>query len=128
MSDEGPSDTEHARVSRQWAIGKLRKLPVRSPAGKIQLVSRNLPLDEMIIVDQPFRRWGYRVPRVDRRGEWSRWARQQHRRVVGEPARERKSLGQLWCHRLRNSQAPRVFLKTLDAEEFFPNGLSIVPG
>jgi hypothetical protein len=101
VSDEGPGDTEHARIPHQWAIGQLRKLPVVA-SWQIQLDLANLPLDEMIIVDQPFRSWGYRVPRVDRRGDGAMGI-EQHSRVVGEPARERQALGQPWCHRLRNS-------------------------
>ena len=68
VGDEGPGQAEHARISGERSVGQLRQLPV--VAGRqIGADFANLPFDEMIVVDQPFRRRRDRVPFVDRPGD-----------------------------------------------------------
>ena len=126
MGDEGPGQAEHARISGERPVGELRQLPVIA-GRQIGADLADLLLDEMIVVDQPFRRRRDRAALVDRLGDRAIGV-EQHRRVVGEPARQRMALGRLRRHRLRDREAPRVLLEALDAEELFANGLSIVPG
>ena len=126
VGDEGPGHAEHARISRERSLGELGQLPVIARR-QVGANVADLPLDEMIVVDQPFGRRGDRAPLVDRLGDGAIGI-EQHRSVVGEPTRQRMALGRLRCDGLRDREAPRVLLQALDAEEFFANRFSIVPG
>ena len=55
VRDECPRQPEHARIARQRAVGQLRQLPV--VAGRHVVADlADLGLDDVVVVDEPFRR------------------------------------------------------------------------
>ena len=86
----------------------------------------NLPLDEVIVVDQPFGRRGDRAALIDRSGNRA-VGMQQNGAVVGEAAGQRMTPDRLRRDRLRGRKATRVRLQALDAEQLFANGFAAVP-
>ena len=60
VGDEGPGHAEHARISRERPVSKLGQLAVIARR-QIGADFADLPLDEMVVVDQPFGRRGDRA-------------------------------------------------------------------
>ena len=126
MGDEGPGHAEHARISRERALSELRQLAVIARR-QVGADFADLPLHEMVVVDQPFGGRGDRALLANRLGDCAIGV-EQHRFVVDESTRQRIALGRLRRDGLRGREAPRVFLQPLHAEELCANRVSIVPG
>ena len=84
VGDESPGQAEHARISGERAVGQLRQLAiVARRQGRADFA--DLPLDQIVVVHQPFgcRRDGTSL--VDCAGDPSVCV-QQDGAIVGEPA------------------------------------------
>ena len=111
MGNEGPGQTEYPWIPGERSGGELRQLPVVT-GRQIGADLANLLFDQIIIVDQPFRRRRDRAPLVDRLGDIA-IGMEQRRGVVGKPARQRMTFGRLRRDWLCEREAPRVLLQAL---------------
>ncbi len=125
VGDEGPGHPEDAGITGEGTRGELGKLAV--VAGRqVRAKLTNLLLDEMIIVDEPFRRRSYGTPLVDRLDDRA-IGLEQNGAVVGEPPRQRLALDRLGRDELRERETSRVLFEALDAEQLLANGFLIFP-
>jgi len=86
----------------------------------------NLLFNEVIIVDQPFRRVRYGATIIDR-FYGGTILDEQRRAVVDESPRQKAPFGRSRRHDLRDCKAARMVLEPLNAEEFFANGALGIP-
>src|SRR5581483_8194738 len=123
--DEGPDETEDARVARKGACCELRQLAIIS---RRQIVPdlADLFLDQVIVVEQPFGGRDHIEPGFELRGT-AAIDREQHRCVVVQSGVERKNPGWPRRHRLGVGEAFRVLLQSLDAEQLFADWRGIIP-
>ena len=125
MGDEGPGHAEDAGIAGEGTRGELGKLAVIA-GRQVRAKLPNLLLDEMIIVDEPFRRRRYGATLVDRLDDGA-ISLEQNGAIVGKPPRQRLTLGRPGRYDLRERKASRMLLEALDAEQLFANGLLVVP-
>ena len=125
VSDERPCHAKHPRISGEWPVGELGQLPIIA-GRQIGTDVVDLPLDEIVVVEQPLRCRGDGAILVRRLGDGAMRI-EEHCRVFGEPTRQRMAPDRLWCHRLSCRQAPRVLLDAFDAEELLANGVPAIP-
>src|SRR3546814_10820044 len=119
------SDVCSSDLTGKGTIGELGQLAIITRR-EVQPHFANLPLDEMEIVDQPFRGRGDRGLAVHRRADQAIGVDQA--RFVGRQAVE-QGMAQLPVRLdgLGERQASRMLLHSLDAEERFANGRRVVP-
>ena len=125
VGDEGPGQSEHPWISRERPVDQLRQLPI-IPRRQGGADLADLPLDDIVVVNQPFGGGRDGAALVDRSGDHA-VGMQQNGAIVGEPARQGVASGRRRCNRLRGGKAARVRLQTLDAEQFVANGFPAVP-
>ena len=125
VRDERPDQPEHPRQAGKGTVGELGQLAIISRR-KVQPDFANLALDEMEIVDQPFRGGGDRGLVVHRRADRAIGVDQA--RFIGRQAVEQR-MAQLAVRLdgLGARQASRMLLHPLGAQELFANGRRIVP-
>ena len=109
MGDKSPRDPEHPRISGERAVQQFRELPVVAER-QIGADFADLLFNQMIIVDQPFRRRRDCVPLVDGRRAPSIGV-QQRCGIVGKPLGQRTSAATNWkppaARRRGFARAPR---------------------
>ena len=126
MGDERPDHAENSRITSEWPDRELRQLPV--VAGRqIGANLADLPLDKMVVIDQPIRRWRDDAPLVDHRGHRPIGV-EQGRLIVGEPTGQRPAFVRHWRDGLGRRQTSRMLFEPLDAEQLLANGRLAVPG
>ena len=125
MGDEGPGDAEHAGIALKRPDRELRQLAIVS-GRQVRMNLMDLLLDEMIVVDQPFRRGRDRATVVDRLDRGTIGV-EQNGAVFAEPPRQKPPFGRSGRHNLRNRKTAGMALKSLDAEEFFANRFFVIP-
>ena len=114
MRNESPGEAEHPRIAGERAIDQLRQLAViAGRQGGVDFT--DLPLDEVIVVDQPFGGGGDGAARLDRGGDGA-VGFEQGGGVVCEASGQCLAPGRLWCDRLGRREAAGVLLPALDAE------------
>ena len=125
VRDERPDQPEHPRQPGEGTVGELGQLAIISRR-EVQPHFANLALDEMEIVDQPFRGGGDRGLVVHRRADRAIGVDQA--RFIGCQAVEQRT-AQLAVRLdgLGAGQASRMLLHPLGARELFANGRRIVP-
>ena len=86
MSNEGPCDAKHPRISSERSVGQLRQLSI---VAWRQIVSNfaDLLFDEVIIVEQPLGGRRHRVPLAGRASDGA-ICFEENRLVVLQPHRE----------------------------------------
>src|SRR5438105_3293419 len=125
MSNEGPRDAKHLRISSEWSVGQLRQLPII--AGR-QIVTNfaDLLFDEVVIVEQPLggRRRGAPVTAHPSDGSV---CFEENRRVVPQPKREVSAGHRPHGKMLGRGEALAMLLQTFDAEGFLADGIFGIP-
>ena len=125
VGHEGPCHAEDARISGKRPGGELGKLAVIA-GRKVGADLADLLLDQMIIVDQPFRGGGDGAALVNGAGDGA-IGRQQGRAVFGEPAGQGMAAHMLRGHRLRPREAAGMLFQPIDTEEFVADRLAVAP-
>ncbi len=126
VSDEGPGKTEDPRVARKGAAGELGELAVEA-GGQVLADLPDLRLDEMIVVEQPFRRRhdGAAVLRFD---GGRAVGGEKNGRVVVEPRPQRRHPARPGGGRLGRGKGLGVLLQPLQTEELRADGSSVRKG
>ena len=112
--------------TRRTAHRQFRQLAVIA-GRQIRMDLPNLPFDEIIVVDQPFRRRRDAVPLVDRCGQIAVGG-EQDRSVIGEPACQWLAAKGMRCYGLGGRKASRMLFDAFRTEQFVADGILIVPG
>ena len=121
VRDVGPGQAKDARVAREGAIGELGELPVVG-VGKVVPDLAELLLDDVEVVDEPFRRRRDRPLFPDRDREGS-VRLEQEAPVVREPGKDRPAPAGLVRDGLGRGQRFGVLLQALGAEQLRDNRL-----
>lgn len=125
VSDEGPRHAQYSRIFRERPAGELRQLPIIA-GRQVGPDFADLLFNEMIIVDQPFRRRCNRVPSVDRLSNVAMRI-EQYGGIVSESAGQGMAPDRFRNYCLRSRETPSERLEAPSAEELFANWPSIVP-
>ena len=125
MRDERPGDAEHAGIAGKRSVGELGQLAVIA-GRKVGADLADLPFDEVIVVDQPFRRGGDRLLLLHRVGD-AAMRLQQRRGVIAQTPRERVAAPARCGDRLGGRQAARVLFQPLDTEQLLAHRLAALP-
>jgi hypothetical protein len=120
MRNEGPGNAEDARIACQRPVGELGKLAVEA-GRKIVLDLADLFVDDVKIVDQPFRRRRDRTVLVGRLRQRA-IGTEQDLAIVAQPGGERVPGSRSWRDPLCGREGLRVLFEALDAEEFGADG------
>ena len=126
VGDECPGDPEDTRVAGERSARELRQFPVE-PRGQVGADLADLGLDDVVVVEQPFRRRGDRLPTADGGGDRAVGG-EQYRLIVLEPLDQRGPRLRPSGDDLGDGEARRVILESFDAEELVANELIAVPG
>ncbi len=125
VGDERPGQPEHPRIAGKRSVCQFRQLAII--AGR-QIIP-DLPdlfFDEMVIVQQPFRRRNHAMTAFHL-GRRRAIGGEQHGGIVVQAGAKREDVRRLQRDRLRGRKALGMLLQSLDTEEFFPDGRGIVP-
>ncbi len=120
VCDECPRHAEHPWVSLEWTIDQLRQLPIVARR-QCRADLADLPLYEVVVIDQPFSRWRNSAAFIDRFGDHAIGVKQDGA-IFGEPAGQWMTLGRPRRDCLCSRQASRVLFEAFGAEQLFTNG------
>ncbi len=126
VGDEGPGQTEHARIPLQRPARELRKLAVEA-GWEIVLDFADLLVDDVNIVDQPLGGGRYRMLLASTLGDRA-IGFEQSPAVVSQPCRKRPAGPRLWRNAFCGREALGMLLEALDAEEIRADWLFVRPG
>ena len=125
MGDEGPGNAEDTGIAGKRAAAQLGKLAV--VAGRqVGADFADLLLDEMVVVEQPFRGGCDRPALVGRLGDAAVGV-QQHALVVCQAIDERFDGRRRGGNGLVCGEAFGVLLQPFDAEELAADGIFVIP-
>ena len=120
VCDEGPRHAEHPRISRERTVDQLRQLPIVARR-QCRADLADLPLDEVVIIDQPLSRRRNSAACIERFGDHAIGV-EQDSAIFGEPAGQWMTLGRPRRDCLRSRQASCVLFEAFGAEQLFTNG------
>ena len=125
MRDEGPGQSEHARIALERPVRQLRQLAIEA-ARKIVADLANLLLDDVKVVDQPLGRRGDGAFLADGLADGAIGG-EQHPAVVPQPCRQRTAGSRPRRDALGRREALGMLLEALDAEELAADRLFGIP-
>ncbi len=125
VRDEGPGQAEHTRIAGERSIRELGQLPIVTGRQRGADFT-NLPLDEVIIIDQPIGCRCQRAAFIDRSGN-DAVGMQQYRAVVSQATGQGMAPARPRGNRLGNSETSRMLFEAFDAEQFSANGVAAEP-
>ena len=125
MRNKGPGQAEYARIAGERSIGELGQLPI--VAGRQRGADfANLPLDEVIIIDQPIGCGCMRASLIDCSDDHT-ISVEQYGTIIGEATGQGMALAPRRDDRLRNRETSRMLFETLDAEQLGADGITAEP-
>ena len=121
VGNKRPRQTIDAGKSLEWTVGQLGQASIVT-GWKVVMNFAQLFVDNVVIVDEPFRRRRDGALLTHRPGNGAIRFKQ-HAAIVDHARQERTPLARSLRHTLRQCEGFGVLLETLGAEQFGPNGI-----